>query len=219
MRAASAMPRPMDSPWPSAPVQASTPGTTVSGWPPRNEVEVAEAVELLEREEAPIGQHGVERQAAMALAQDEAVALAPPRLGRIMAQEVVVEDANDLDQGKRRPDMPSPAILDGTKDEAPQVPATLVQRRLLNQIEVGRVLQRSLMLHASGLLSNRQCCNFQISTGAHGLGVGFWTRRYRENRRNTRRLQSPLCQQMSRRCFPLFASCSIRPRLRSRAVP
>ena len=64
-----------------------------------------------------------------------------------MAQEVVVEDADDLDQGERRPDMPSPAILDGTKDEATQVPAPIVQRRLLNQVEVGRVLQRSLMLH------------------------------------------------------------------------
>ena len=68
-----------------------------------------------------------------------------------MAQEVVVEDADDLDQGKRRPDMPSPAILDGAKDEAPQVPAPIVQRRLLNQVEVGCILQRSLMLHASSV--------------------------------------------------------------------
>src|SRR4029450_6801943 len=51
--------------------------------------------------------------------------------------------------------MPSPAILDGAKDEAPQVAAPIVQRRLLNQVEVGRVLQRSLMLHASRLLSDR----------------------------------------------------------------
>ena len=51
---------------------------------------------------------------------------------------------------------------------------------------------------------------------AHRLGVGFWTRRYRENRRNIGLLHSPLCRQLSRRCFPLLASCSIRPRLRSR---
>ena len=58
-----------------------------------------------------------------------------------MAQEVVVEDANDLDQGKRRPDMPAPAILDGTKDEAPQVPATIVQRLELDRIEIRVVVQ------------------------------------------------------------------------------
>ena len=109
---------------------------------------MAEAVELAEVEEAAIRQHGVERQATVALAQDEAVALAPVRLGRVMAQKVVVEDPDDLDQGKCRADVPTPAILDGTKDEAPQVPASIVQRRLLNQVEVGRILKRSLMLHA-----------------------------------------------------------------------
>src|SRR5262249_13140000 len=37
-RSASAMPRPTDRPWPSAPVEASTPGTLpASGWPPRIE--------------------------------------------------------------------------------------------------------------------------------------------------------------------------------------
>jgi len=34
----------------------------------------------------------------MALAQDEAVTLAPVRLGRVVAQEVVIEDADDFDQ-------------------------------------------------------------------------------------------------------------------------
>ena len=114
---------------------------------------MAEAVELLEREEAPIRQDGVERQTAMALAQDEAIALAPVRLGRIVAQEVVIEDANDLDQGKRRPDMPSPAILDGPKNQAPEMPATLVQGFKLDRIEIGLVIQQSPILHANSILS------------------------------------------------------------------
>ena len=127
----------------------------VSGWPPRNESKWQKRSSSPSVEEALVRQHGIERQAAVPLAQDEAVALGPVRLGRVVAQEVVVEDADDLDQGKRRPDMPAPAVLDGAKDEAPQVPAPIVQRRLLNQVEVGRILQRSLMLHASRLLSDR----------------------------------------------------------------
>jgi hypothetical protein len=40
------------------------------------------------------------------------------------------------------------------------VPAPIVQRRLLNQVVVGCILQRSLMLHASRLLSDRSMLQF-----------------------------------------------------------
>ena len=52
------------------------------GMAAQDRVAVAEGVERLEREEALVGQHGVEREAAVALAQDHAVAIAPLRLVR-----------------------------------------------------------------------------------------------------------------------------------------
>src|ERR1700730_795692 len=111
---------------------------------------MAKAIQVLEREEPPIGQDGVERQAAMALAQDEAVALAPVRLGRVVAQEVVVEGADDLNQGQGRPDTPSSAILDGPENQAPEISAALVQGFKLDRIEIGIVVQQSRILHMGG---------------------------------------------------------------------
>ena len=86
----------------------------------------------------------------MALAQYEAVALAPVRLDRIVAKKVVVEDANDLNQGKGRPDMPSSAILDGPENQAPEISAALVQGFKLDRIEIGIVIQQSRILHMGG---------------------------------------------------------------------
>src|SRR5882762_4157285 len=116
-------------------------------------IEMAKAIEFLNREEAPIGQHGVERQTAMALAQDEAIALPPQRIGRLVPQKVVIKDANDLDQRKSRADMASPAILDGAKYQTAKMPATLIQRLKLDRIQVGVIAQQSPILHARTILS------------------------------------------------------------------
>ena len=113
---------------------------------------VAEAVEFLEREEAPIRQDGVERQTAMALAQDEAITPPPQGLSRIVPQKVVIEDANHLDQRKGRTDMASPAIFDGAKNQAPKMPATLIQRLKLDRIQVGVIAQQNPILHAHTIL-------------------------------------------------------------------
>src|ERR1700704_2480879 len=108
---------------------------------------MAEAIEFLEREEAPIGQDRVERQTAMALAQDEAVTLAPVRLGRVVAQEGGIEDADDFDQRECRADMPSPTVLDGPENQAPEISAALVQGFKLDRIEIGIVIQQSRIFH------------------------------------------------------------------------
>ena len=121
---------------------------------------MAEAVEFLDREKAPVCQDGIERQAAVALAQDEAVAIGPAGFAGAMPQEIVVEDANDLDQGKSRTDVTPPAILDGPKNKAPKMPAALVQRFKLDQIEVGVVVQQRRILHAD-------CYTISVGGGQH----------------------------------------------------
>src|SRR5882757_58926 len=64
-------------------------------------IEMAKAVEFGHVEKPSVRQDGVERQAAVSLAQDEPVALAPAWFGRVVAKEVVVEDADDFDDRKR----------------------------------------------------------------------------------------------------------------------
>jgi hypothetical protein len=69
--------------------------------------------------------------------------------------------------------MASPALLDGAENEAAEVPTPVVQRGLLDQIEVGRILEHSLMIHAGGLLSIAHFRNFQTSMRAEVVGIGF----------------------------------------------
>ena len=76
-----------------------------------NRIAAAEGIERLERNEALVGEHHVQRDAAVALAQDHAVAAWPFRLVRPKAQHVVVEHAHDLDERHRGADMPALAAL------------------------------------------------------------------------------------------------------------
>ena len=62
-------------------------------------------LQLIEWEEALIGQHGVKREAAMAFAQDAAVAVGIAGALRINPQDVVIEDTQDLNQRERGADM------------------------------------------------------------------------------------------------------------------
>src|SRR5581483_46262 len=61
-------------------------------------VDAAEGVELFGLDETLVGEQRVEREAAVALAEDAAVALGPVRPRGVVAHHVVVEDAQDLDQ-------------------------------------------------------------------------------------------------------------------------
>ena len=133
--------------------------------PAEEGIEMAEAVEFLEREEAAIGEDGVERQAAVPLAQDETVSIAPTGFDGPVPQKVVVEDTDDLHQGKSGADMTPPAILDGPKNKAPKMPAALIQRFKLDRIEVGVVVQQRRILHAD---------SYTISVG---VGQHFWLAR------------------------------------------
>src|ERR1700680_3557928 len=77
----------------------------------KNGVAVAEGIERLKRDEAFVGEHDIEREAAMSFAQDHAVAVAPVRLLWPVAQDVVIQHAHDLNKRHRRADMAAPAAF------------------------------------------------------------------------------------------------------------
>jgi hypothetical protein len=71
----------------------------------------AESVKFFAREKSLVGQERVERQAAMSLAQNAAIAVDPPGPGGIVAENVVVQDAQDLDERIGRADVPASGSL------------------------------------------------------------------------------------------------------------
>lgn len=83
----------------------------------------------------------------MALAQNEAVAARPARIRRIVAHELVVENANDLDQREGRADMAAAALLDRPEDQPAQMAAACIQRLLLDRVEIGVVVAQGLDFH------------------------------------------------------------------------
>src|SRR5205085_9914730 len=80
------------------------------------------------REESLVGQDRVERQAAMALAEDATVPVRPARLRGAHVEDVVIEHAHDLDQGHGRPEMPSPGRNNGLYDCASKYLGASVER-------------------------------------------------------------------------------------------
>ena len=75
------MPTPIDRPWPSAPVEASTPGHFAGfRMTAENRIAAAECVECVDGKKPLVGQHDIERDAAVPLAQDHAVTVMPLRL-------------------------------------------------------------------------------------------------------------------------------------------
>jgi hypothetical protein len=89
------------------------------GMAAEDRVAAAEGVEHVMREETLLGQHDILRDAAVPFRQDAAVALRPVRLGGAVAQDVVIEDAHDLDQRHRRADMPAGAAVERPHHQAP----------------------------------------------------------------------------------------------------
>ena len=84
--APSAIPTPGESPWPSDPVDISSPGSASCPGGPAGGSRRVERVQLRDREIAAHGEHGVESDRGVPLAEDEAVSLRPIRMGGIDVQ-------------------------------------------------------------------------------------------------------------------------------------
>ena len=95
----------------------------------KDRVAAAERVERVDGKKALVGQHDIERDAAVPLAQDHAVAVMPRRLCGPIAQDVVVEHAHDLDQRHRRADMASLAAFKRAHHQLAQIFRPLIERR------------------------------------------------------------------------------------------
>ncbi len=83
-------------------------------------------LQFIDGEEAFIGQQGVLREAAMAFAENAAVALWIARIRRIDSQDVVIKDAQDLDQREGGADMAATAAFERVDHQAAQVLGSLV---------------------------------------------------------------------------------------------
>ena len=99
------------------------------GMAAEDRIAAAERVERLVGNETLFGQHDIERDAAMALAQDHAIAARPFRFVGAIAQDVVVEHAHDLDERHRRADMAALAAVQRAHDQPAQIFRALVERR------------------------------------------------------------------------------------------
>ena len=122
------------------------------GMSAQERVEVAETIKLGDREEAAIGEDGIERQAAMPLAQDEAIPLGPPGLCGPVPQEVVVKHPDDLDQRERRPDMASAAFLDARKISRRRCRLRSSRVRV-DRLKIGIIVEQRPIFHATAILS------------------------------------------------------------------
>ena len=113
------MPTALARPWPSGPVVVSTPGVTpTSGWPGVLRVQLAEVLQLVDRQVvAGQMQQRVLQHRAVAVRQHEAVAIGPVRVGRIVAQVTVPQRDGDSAMPIGMPGWPELAGLDGVHGE------------------------------------------------------------------------------------------------------
>src|SRR5204863_161032 len=87
----------------------------------------AEFPELRFREKPFVRQNRVERQAAVPFAQQEPVAPWPPRISGVVAQHIVVHDAQDLHQREGGADVTALPRCERADDRAPQRFRSIVQ--------------------------------------------------------------------------------------------
>ena len=92
-------------------------------------IAATEGVECLVGNEAFFRKHHVLRDAAVALAQDHAVAPRPFRVVRTIAQDIVVQHAHDFHERHRGADVAALAAMQRAHDKAPQILRALVERR------------------------------------------------------------------------------------------
>src|SRR5215468_6027118 len=95
----------------------------------KNAVGFAELPQFALRKEPLVSQKCIERQAAMALAQNTAVAARPPRIRSIVFQHVIVENSENLHERKRRAQMAAIRSLYRFHDLPSKLPTPLIQRR------------------------------------------------------------------------------------------
>ena len=109
-----AMPTALAKPWPSGPVVASTPGVRpYSGWPGRARAELAEALELLERQVvAGEVEERVQEHARVPRGEHEPVAVEPVGVGRRVAQEAGPQHVGHRRGAHRRAGVAAVRLLD-----------------------------------------------------------------------------------------------------------
>jgi hypothetical protein len=95
--------------------------------PAEEAVEAAELPELVLRKVTLLREKHVKREAPMSLAQDETVAVFPARPLRVVAQHVVVENAQDLDQRERGCEVAAAGAIHDFDDFAPEFERSRVQ--------------------------------------------------------------------------------------------
>ena len=116
-----AIPRATENPCPSEPVEASRHGrASMSGWPWRRLSPLSNVSSSSTREVAAHGHHGVQPHGAVALGQDEPVALGPVRLVRPDPQHAEVERHQQVHRRQRAAHVAGAAVRDRLHDkEAP----------------------------------------------------------------------------------------------------
>ena len=126
------MPTPLAKPWPSGPVVTSTPGrddvAVALGVARRDRAPLAELLDLVHREVvAREVQDAVEQHRPVAGAEDEAVAVGPRRIRRVVAHDAAEEDVGRGRHGHRQAGMPGVGLLDRVHGQrANRVDAELV---------------------------------------------------------------------------------------------
>ncbi len=96
------------------------------------------------REEALVREERVEREAAVPLAQDEAVAFRPARVAGVEPQHVVVQHAQDLDERKRGADVAALAGFERADDRPAQRqrPGVEADRHRIGHVRTGTGCRR-----------------------------------------------------------------------------
>src|SRR5439155_5842100 len=89
----------------------------------------AELVQFAVREKTLVREDGIEREAAVALAQYAAVALFPLWVLRIEAEHVVVEHAEDFDERVGGADVAAARVLQHAHTDPPKVFRALIESR------------------------------------------------------------------------------------------
>ncbi len=155
--AASAMPTPIGSPWPSGPVFASTPGTLLAvGVAVEHRQRLHVGLELLAREEPGLGKRRIEGRRGVPLAQDEAVARRIPGACGVDAERLEEERRQDVGAREIAARVPHPRAVNHAQAGDANAPRTLGDLRHEWRINMHAFL---FMRHAGNLPVARRLVN------------------------------------------------------------
>ena len=115
------MPTPLPTPWPSGPVVTSTPAVRwTSGCPGVSAAPLPELLDVVEGQPVPgEEQKGVQQDRGVAVGKDEAVAVGPLGVGRVVAHDAGEEHVRQRRQRHGRARVPRVGLLGGVHGEAP----------------------------------------------------------------------------------------------------